>query len=135
MATPELFDPSRDPHADLAAALKAAATDGKDILLALGARWCPDCTALEDWTQDPEVARLLAQKYHLVTVSVGTERGQRDQNSDIDTDFNHPIAGGIPSLSVLNPAGKIRYDSADGEFANARKMNPADLLDFLRFGR
>jgi thiol:disulfide interchange protein len=131
----ELFDPSRDPRADLAAARSAAAKDRKDILLALGARWCPDCTAFENWTHDPEVAELLAQKYHLVTVSVGTERGQRDQNPDIDADFNHPIAGGIPSLSVLNHEGKIRFDSADGEFARARKMKPADLLDFLKYGR
>jgi hypothetical protein len=132
---PELFDPSRDPRADLAAARQAAAKDGKDILLALGARWCPDCTAFEDWTRDPEVAALLARGYHLVTVSVGTERGQRDQNADIDTDFNNPIAGGIPSVSVLNPEGKIRFDSADGEFARARKMTAADLLDFLKYGR
>ena len=131
----ELFDPSRDPRADLAEARRAAAADGKDILLALGARWCLDCTTFEDWTRDPEVAELLARKYHLVTVSVGTERGQRDQNSDIDADFNHPIAGGIPSISVLNPEGKIRFDSADGEFSRARKMKPADLLDFLRHGR
>jgi thiol:disulfide interchange protein len=130
----ELFDPTRDPRADLAAARQAAAKDGKDILLALGARWCPDCTAFEDWTRDPEVARLLERKYHLVTVSVGTERGQRDQNADIEADFNHPIAGGIPSLSVLNPEGKIRFDSADGEFARARKMKPTDLLDFLKDG-
>ena len=56
----ELFDPSRDPRADLAQARSAAATDGKDILLVFGARWCPDCTAFEDWTADPEVAELLA---------------------------------------------------------------------------
>ena len=36
---------------------------------------------------------------------------------------------------TLNPDGKIRFDSADGEFARARKMKPADLLDFLRYGR
>jgi hypothetical protein len=134
-AHPELFDPTRDPRADLEAARSAAAKDGKDILLALGARWCPDCIAFEDWTREPEVAEYLRQKYHVVTVSVGTERGQRDQNSDIDADFNHPIAGGIPALSVLNPAGKIRFDSADGEFASARKMKAADLLEFLKYGR
>lgn len=134
-AHPDLFDATRDPGADLAAARRAAATDGKDILLAFGARWCPDCTTFEEWTRDPEVAEYLEQKYHLVTVSVGTERGQRDQNSDVDAAFNHPIAGGIPALSVLNPEGKIRFDSADGEFASARKMKAADLLDFLRYGR
>ncbi|ACU77643.1 thiol-disulfide isomerase and thioredoxin [Catenulispora acidiphila DSM 44928] len=131
----ELFDPQRDPHADLASAKAAAAKDGKDILLALGARWCSDCTTFETWTHDPEVAALLAEKYHLVTISVGTARGQRDQNTDIDTNLNHPMAGGIPSLSVLNPEGKIRFDSADGEFSRARKMKPTDLLDFLKYGR
>lgn len=45
------------------------------------------------------------------------------------------MAGGIPSLSVLNPEGKIRFDSADGEFSRARKMKPTDLLDFLQYGR
>ncbi|NUR32099.1 MAG: thioredoxin family protein [Catenulispora sp.] len=127
----ELFDPSRDPRADLAQARSAAAADGKDILLVFGARWCPDCTAFEDWTADSEVAGLLERKYHLVTVSVGTERGQRDQHADLDADFNHPVGGGIPALSVLNPQGKIRFDSADGEFSRARHLKPEDLVRFL----
>jgi hypothetical protein len=131
----ELFDSGRDPRADIAAALAAARSDGKDVLLVFGARWCPDCGAFEDWTADPEVAALLAERFHLVTVSVGTERGQRDLNSDVDQDYNHPIEGGIPALSVLSPQGKIRYDSADGEFARARHMEPAELVTFLSEGR
>lgn len=130
----ELFDPARDPRADLAAARGAAVDDGKDILLVFGARWCPDCTAFQEWTADPAVAEVLDRKYHLVTVSVGTERGQRDQNADVDAAFNHPIAGGIPAVSVLNPQGKIRFDSADGEFSRARRMKPEDLLAFLASG-
>ncbi|WP_344664863.1 thioredoxin family protein [Catenulispora yoronensis] len=131
----ELFDPSRDPRADLAAARVAAVTDGKDILLVFGARWCPDCTAFEDWTADPAVSAVLAAKYHLVTVSVGTARGQRDQHTDLDAEFNHPMVGGIPAVSVLNPQGKIRFDSADGEFSRARRMKPEELLSFLEAGR
>ncbi|NUP48302.1 MAG: thioredoxin family protein [Catenulispora sp.] len=130
----DLFDPARDPRADLAAARGAAVDDGKDILLVFGARWCPDCTAFEEWTADPAVAEVLKRKYHLVTVSVGSERGQRDQHADVDAAFNHPIAGGIPAVSVLNPQGKIRFDSADGEFSRARQMKPADLLAFLASG-
>jgi protein disulfide-isomerase len=127
----ELFDSSRDPRADLAAALAAARLDGRDVLLVFGARWCPDCGAFEDWTADPAVAKLLAERFHLVTVSVGDERGRRDLNADVDRDFNHPIAGGIPALSVLSPDGKIRYDSAEGEFARARHLAPDDLVTFL----
>ena len=77
------------------------------------------------------MAELLAERFHLVTVSVGSERGQRDLNADLDRDHNHPIAGGIPAVSVLSPEGKIRYDSADGEFARARHMTAADLVTFL----
>lgn len=131
----ELFDPSRDPRADIATALAAARRDGKDVLLVFGARWCPDCVAVEEWTSDPDVAGLLAERFHLVGVSVGTERGERHRNADVERDYNHPIAGGIPGLSVLSPEGKIRYDSADGEFARARHMAPADLVTFLSEGR
>jgi uncharacterized protein YyaL (SSP411 family) len=130
----ELFDSSRDPRADIAAALAAARGDGKDVLLAFGARWCPDCVAVAEWTADPRVAALLAERFHLVSVSVGTERGERNRNADVERDYNHPIAGGIPALSVLSPEGKIRYDSADGEFARARHMEPADLITFLSEG-
>ena len=89
----ELFDPSRDPRADLAAAREAAAKDGKDILLALGARWCPDCTAFEDWIRDPEVAQLLERKYHLVPVSVGSADGRIDTLPPVGR-------GGGPSTSA-----------------------------------
>ena len=131
----DLFDSSRDARADVAAAVAAAKQDGRDILLVFGARWCPDCGAVEDWVREPEMALLLADKYHFVTVSVGVTRGQRDLNAEVERDFNHPIAGGIPAFSVLSPEGKIRYDSADGEFSRARHMESADLLGFLRDGR
>ena len=129
------FDSARDPRADLAAALAAAKRDGKDVLLVFGARWCADCNAIEDWIRDPELAGVLAAGFHVVTVSVGDVRGQRDLNAEVERDFNHPIAGGIPSFSVLSPQGKIRFDSADGEFSRARRMAPADLVGFLRDGR
>jgi thiol-disulfide isomerase/thioredoxin len=127
----ELFDSTRDPRADIAEAVAAARTDGRDVLVVFGARWCPDCAAFESFTNDPLVHALLDERFHLVSVSVGDDRGQRDLNADVDADYNHPIEGGIPALSVLNPEGKIRYDSADGEFARARDMRPADLVAFL----
>jgi thioredoxin 1 len=127
----ELFDSNRDARADIAEALAESAKDGKDVLLAFGARWCPDCTAFEEFTKDPHIRILLEERFRLVSVSVGEARGRRDLNADIDADFNHPIAGGIPALSVLNPAGKIRYDSAEGEFSNARYLDPSDLVRFL----
>jgi hypothetical protein len=129
------FDTGRDPRADIAEALATAKGDGKDVLLVFGARWCPDCTAIEAFTRDPDVAGLLDDRFHVVTVSVGDKRGQRDLNADVEADFNHPIAGGIPSVSVLNSDGKIRFDSADGEFSHARAMAPADLTAFLTAGR
>ena len=40
------YDEAADASADVAAALKRAATEGKAVLLTFGANWCPDCRTL-----------------------------------------------------------------------------------------
>ena len=50
-----LLYPPSDPAKDIAAALTAAATEHKRVLIDFGADWCPDCRVLGALFEDPQV--------------------------------------------------------------------------------
>lgn len=123
-----IYQPSRNARQDIAAALGAASRDSKNVLIDLGADWCPDCVVLSQLYRSPSVAPFLNSHYHLVTVYVG----HWDANVDVSDHYHHAIDNGIPALVVLDPQGHIVTTTADGSFADARTMTPDELLTFLQ---
>jgi thiol:disulfide interchange protein len=122
-----IYDPARDAAADIRQAEAQAAQDGRQVLIDFGADWCPDCQVLDRLYRDEQVAPLLAQRYHLVTVDVG----QFDHNLDLAARYGHVINGGIPALVVLDRTGTVVTTTKDGSFANARTMTAEELADYL----
>ncbi|MGW5351385.1 thioredoxin family protein [Streptomyces sp. NPDC004031] len=126
-AEPEGYDPARDAAADIAAAKRAAAKDGRPVLLDFGADWCPDCVVLGKVFTRPATAELLTG-YHVVRVDVG----EFDHNLDLAARYIDLRTSGIPALTVLNPAGHIRVATNAGEFADARSMPESQVDAFLK---
>lgn len=126
-AASEGYDPSRNAAADLAAAKKAAAKDGRPVLVDFGADWCPDCVVLGHTFTEPATAALLA-KYHVVKVDVG----EFDHNLDVAGRYVDLDTSGIPALVVLAPSGATRTATNDGQFSNARSMPASEVDAFLK---
>lgn len=125
-ATADAYDPARDAGADIAAAQRAAAADGRPVLIDFGADWCPDCQVLGRTFTRPATAKLLAG-YHVVRVDVG----QFDHNLGIAARYLDLDTSGIPALVVLDPHGKVRTTTGQGEFADARSMPESQVDAFL----
>ncbi|MFC4033931.1 thioredoxin family protein [Streptomyces polygonati] len=126
-AGPEGYDPTRDAAADITAAERASAKDGRPVLIDFGADWCPDCRVLGATFARPATAALLAG-YHVVRVDVG----EFDHNLDVAAPYVDLGSSGIPALTVVNSAGRTEIATNKGEFANARSMPESQVDAFLK---
>jgi thiol:disulfide interchange protein len=113
--------------ADLAAALKTAATTHKRILLDFGGNWCPDCKVLDIYFHDPANRSILEANFVLVHVNIG----HMDANLDIAEQYEVPLNRGVPALAVLNEHGKLLYSQKGGEFEAMSRMESAEVTKFL----
>ncbi len=101
-------------------AFKAARSEGKPVLLTLGATWCHWCHVMDQTSySDGRVIDLVNSRFIPVRVDV-------DQRPDISLRYNQ---GGFPSVAFL---------TADGEFLAGRPYTPpdemADLLERVSIG-
>ena len=123
----DIYPDPAQAKADLAAALKIAATTHKRILLDFGGNWCPDCQVLDIYFHDPANRRILEAKYVLVHVNIG----HMDANLDIARKYEVPLSRGVPALAVLDEHGKLLYSQKSGEFEAMSRMESAAVTKFL----
>ncbi|MFE3992056.1 thioredoxin family protein [Streptomyces goshikiensis] len=103
------YDSAADGRQALDAALRAAAADGKQVLLDFGANWCGNCKAADKVFGQPATNTLLNDSYHLVKIDIGS------QNSANFAILRKYSSGGgsykMPVLIVLSPPGTVRTDT------------------------
>jgi thioredoxin 1 len=94
----EIYPDPAQAKADLAAALKTAASAHKRILLDFGGNWCGDCQVLDIYFHDPANRPILEANFVLVHVNIG----HMDANLDIAERYQVPLDKGVPALAVLS---------------------------------
>lgn len=119
-------DPSQA-RADLAAALRTAATAHKRILLDFGGNWCADCQVLDIYFHDAANRPILDANFILVHVNIG----YMDQNLEIASRYHVPVEKGVPALAVLSEQGKLLYSQTNGQFEAMRRMQSSAVTGFL----
>ncbi len=78
----------------------------RPILLDIGASWCHWCHVMDEGTYaDPEVGRLLAERFVVVKVD-------RDEHPEVDRRYQRQVSaltgeGGWPLTAFLTPAGEV----------------------------
>ena len=91
-------------------AFNAAKSDGKPVLLTLGATWCHWCHVMDETAySDERVIDLVNSRFVPVRVDV-------DQRPDISLRYNQ---GGFPSVAII---------SGDGGFIAGRPYTPPDEM-------
>jgi thioredoxin 1 len=123
----DLYPANVDARAEIKEAEARAASEHKRVLLVFGANWCGDCHVLDRAFHRPDFASAISA-YEVVHVDIGPD-GKK--NNDLAEQFQVPLRKGIPALAVLESDGRLVVSQKNGEFENARAMNPAMFLEFL----
>jgi thioredoxin-related protein len=124
---PKLYDPSVDAKKEIAATLLEAKKDHKRTILVFGGNWCFDCHVLDYRFHEEGIRETVEQNYHVVHVDIG----KYDKNLELPEKYGTTIKKGVPALAILDPNGKIVFGDLQGEFENARGMDPNAILAFL----
>ena len=127
---PAIYDPGADMKAQIAAAVKRAGAEERNILLLFGGSWCPWCHRLHGlFAADAAVKKVLAERYIVLLVDVGEKPGQL-LNQDLVEQYR--VKGfGYPALAVLDKQGKLLCAQSTGVLEKDKGHDPAKVLAFL----
>jgi thioredoxin 1 len=118
-----------DAHAEVDAACRRAAREGKRVAVVFGADWCPDCHALQKALEHRLVVPILEPGFVVVVVSVGN----RDRNLDLMRSYGMSVGSGIPAIAILEADGSLVGAQRDGEFRNASNLlSVTEIVAFFR---
>lgn len=113
----ELYSSNPPPETLIDNARERAMTSNKLIVIVFGADWCSDCRKLDSLMSEQGVEAFFAENFELIYVDIG----RWDKNLDIVTQFENPIADGIPSMVLTDPRLSA-FKSLNGrEVARAKK--------------
>ncbi len=127
-ATNAVFNPTADAKEGIAAAVKKARHDNKQVLVMFGGNWCEWCHKLVASFNDPKTARMLRYEYVLVTVDIG----KWDKNQDIAKKYEAEIrTEGVPYLTVLSGDGNPVAHSATKPLRTGGNIDPSKVWAFL----
>ena len=105
------FTDGADALAQIDSGLVEAETEGKRLLIVLGANWCHDSRGLAAHLADPDIAALMDDHYVQRWVDVGW----RDQNHAVMRRFGVPAIYATPTVLIV--------DGATGELINRDSMH------------
>jgi thioredoxin-related protein len=128
---PDIYDPGADGKAQIAAAVKTAGLENRNILLMFGGNWCPWCHRLHELFQaDAQIKKILAERYIVLLVDVG-EKPAQPLNRDL-VDLYRIKDFGYPALAVLDKTGQLLCTQSTGVLEKGKGHDPVKVLAFLR---
>jgi len=124
---PKPYQDGADAKAQIDAALAQAKISGKQVLIDMGANWCPDCRVLAGVMAIPKVKGFVAENYEVVYVDVG----RFNKNMDLPARFGGAKPMGIPDVLVVTPQGVLVNPTQREDLDNDRSMAPQQIADWL----
>jgi len=130
---PDIYDPGADVKAQIAAAVKTAGLENKNILLMFGGNWCPWCHRLHAlFGADAPIKKILAERYIVLLVDIGEKSGQPLNRDLVDLFLGRVKDQGYPALAVLDKEGKLLCSQSTGVLEKDKGHDPIKVLAFLK---
>lgn len=125
-----IYNPEADAKADIAAAVKQAKAENKQVLLQIGGNWCPWCVKLHGIeTSDTQIDSLLKADYIMVLVNFPKEKAKRDP--DLMASLDNPQRFGFPVMVVLNQEGKRIHTQDSWYLEKDQSYDREKVIHFL----
>jgi|SRR6185295_4904368 len=123
---PAGYDKSRDPAADLKAAVAQARQENKRILLEVGGEWCIFCRILNKVIHDDErLTKRLHDDFVVVKVNFSLDVKNEAFLS------GYPKIPSYPHIFVLDAGGSLLLSQTPDAFMHGNEYDPNLILAFL----
>ena len=121
-----IYDVEADGKQLIAAAVKRAKAERKNVLIEWGGNWCGWCYKLHDvFKHDELVSPIVFQEYELVLVDCNSNRELMESYGGKDTKY------AFPHLTILDASGKVLTNQETASLEIGPKHDPRAVAEFL----
>jgi thioredoxin-related protein len=126
---PHLYNPDADAKADIAAAVKQAGKQHKNVLLQIGGNWCSWCLRFNDKVNtDTALNNTMNSNYVVLHVNYSKE----NENDAVLASLGYPQRFGFPVFIILDAKGN-RLNTQNSEYLEEGKGYSKDkVLEFFK---
>jgi thiol:disulfide interchange protein len=127
--TPQLYNPAADAKAEIAAAVKAAQAQHKNVLLQIGGNWCIWCLRFNELvTKDAELNKYMTDNFVVLHVNWSPE----NKNEKVLASLGYPQRFGFPVFVVLDGKGTRLHTQNSGYLEEGKGHSKAKVMEFLQ---
>lgn len=125
----ELYLPSEDALADLAAVIETAKETDKLVLVVMGANWCHDSRGLAARLYKEPLRSLVRENYETIFVDVG----YLDKGKDVITSLGVSVYYATPTVLIIDPlSGQLVNANNRHLWADAYSISMDDSVEYFR---
>lgn len=124
----DVYDPARDPSADLQQAMDLAQRENKRIMLEVGGAWCIWCKYIDDFfVAHPDILKYRDEHYVFIKVNYSEE----NLNENFLSQFPEPA--GFPHIYILDSQGELIHSQNTAELEDGEvSYVPEVFMAFLQ---
>ncbi|HVW96609.1 MAG TPA: thioredoxin family protein [Mucilaginibacter sp.] len=127
--TAKLYHPEADAKAEIAAAVKKAAAEHKNVLLQIGGNWCIWCIRFNDLvTRDPDLNKYVRDNYEIVHVNYSKE----NMNEPLLAELGYPQRFGFPVFVVLDDKGNRLNTQNSAYLEEGKGHSKEKVMEFFK---
>ncbi|GAB3922907.1 thioredoxin family protein [Mucilaginibacter myungsuensis] len=127
--TNPLYHPEADAKAEIAAAIKKAAAENKNVLLQWGGNWCIWCLRFHDLVKsDADLTKYMNDNFVVLHVNYSPE----NKNEDILASQGYPQRFGFPVFVILDSKGNRLHTQDSAFLEEGDGHSKKKVMEFFR---
>lgn len=125
----EIYNPDADAQADIALAVKKAASENKHVFLQIGGNWCPWCLKYHKFIdEDAEIKKYVNDNFVVVRVNYD----QKNKNEKVLADLGFPQRFGFPVFVILDKNGERIHTQNSAYLEKDKNYDRDRVLQFYK---
>ena len=125
----KLYSPTENAEQAIAAVVKKAHNEKKNVLIMAGGNWCSWCLEFNRFTtSDPTIDSLIKSDFEVYHLNYSKE----NINKETFAKYSFPQRFGFPVFIVLDENGNYIHTQNSGYLEEGKSYNKEKVLDFLQ---